>query len=282
MTVCVAGGVVAPELQLSRHTCSQFQGNHALLKSLVGAPRGGRIIPPSSFLMCVLIPCSCVLLSCVLLSCVLLPDVLPVGVTSTCPALPAASSRHLPSLLFVPFRPAPPGPAQPAVLPGTDLTWSSRRPAGICLPGQPPFRRYLTLLLILPLPAGICLPCSPCRSAGICSPAQRAVPPTPDLRIPPLRRYLPGQPPFRRYLTLLLILPLPAGICLPCSPCRSAGICSPAQRAVPPTPDLRIPPLHRYLPGQRSLPFQPVPDSPAPAAGSTWFLPLLHILHILH
>ena len=214
VTVCVAGGVVAPELQLSRHTCSQFQGNHALLKSLVGAPRGRRIIP-SSFLMCGLIPCSCVLL----------PDVLPVGVTSTCPALPAASSRHLPSLLFVPFRPAPPGPAQPAVPPGTDLTWSSCRPAGICPPGQPPFRRYLTLLLILPLPAGICLPCSPCRSAGICPPAPRSVPPAPDLRIPPLRRYLPGL---------------------------------------------------------RSLPFQPVPDSPASSAGSSWSFPLLHILHILH
>ena len=135
---------------------------------------------------------------------------------SACPALPAASSRHLPSLLFlplpagillsllfVPFRPAPPGPAQPAVPPGTDLTWSSRRPAGICPPGQPPFRRYLTLLLILPLPA---------------------------------------------------------------------GICSPAPRAVPPAPDLHIPPLRRYLPGQRSLPFQPVPDSPAPTAGFSWFL----------
>ena len=218
--MCVAGGVVAPELQLSRHTCSQFQGNHALLKSLVGAPRRRRIIP-FSFLMCVLIPCSCVLLSCVLL-----PDVLPVGVTSTCPALPAASSRHLPSLLFlplpagillsllfVPFRPAPPGPAQPAVPPGTDLTWSSRRPAGICPPGQPPFRRYLTLLLILPLPA---------------------------------------------------------------------GICSPAPRAVPPAPDLHIPPLRRYLPGQRSLPFQPVPDSPASSAGSSCFLPLLHILHLIN
>ena len=153
----------------------------------------------------------------ILCSCVLLPEVLPVGVTSTCPALPAASSRHLPSLLFVPFRPAPPGPAQPAVLPGTDLTWSSRRPAGICPPGQPPFRRYLTLLLILPLTAGICFPCSPCRSAGICSPAPRAVPAAPDLHIPPLRRYLPGQ---------------------------------------------------------RSLPFQPVPDSPAPAAGSSWSIPL--------
>ena len=116
------------------------------------------------------------------------------------PILPLPAGILL-SLLFVPFRPAPPGPAQPAVPPGTDLTWSSRRPAGICPPGQPPFRRYLTLLLILPLPAGICLPCSPCRSAGICSPAQRAVPPAPDLRIPPLRRYL----------TLLLPLPVPAG-----------------------------------------------------------------------
>ena len=152
-------------------------------------------------------------------SCIRLPTV---QLISTCPALPAASSRHLPSLLFVPFRPAPPGPAQPAVPPGTDLTWSSCRPAGICPTGQPPFRRYLTLLLILPLPAGIC------------------------------------------------------------SPCRSAGICSPAQRAVPPAPDLRILPLRRYLPGQRSLPFQPVPDSPASSAGSSWFLPFLHILHILH
>ena len=213
------------------------------------------------------------------------PDVLPVGVTSTCPALPAASIRHLPSLLFVPFRPAPPGPAQPAVLPGTDLTWSSRRPAGICPPGQPPFRRYLTLLLPAAssrhLPSLLFVPFRPAPPG----PAQPAVLPGTDLTWSsrrPAGICPPGQPPFRRYLTLLLILPLPAGICLPCSPCRSAGICSPAQRAVPPTPDLRIPPLRRYLPGQRSLPFQPVPASPAPAAGSTWFLPLLHILHILH
>ena len=73
---------------------------------------------------------------------------------TTLPALPAASSQHPPSLLFLPFRPAPTRPAQPAVPPGTDLTCSSRRPAGISPPAQLPFRRYLTLLLPLPFPAG--------------------------------------------------------------------------------------------------------------------------------
>ena len=52
------------------------------------------------------------------------------------------------------FQPASTFPALPAVPPGTDLTCSSRHPAGISPPAQPPFRRYLTLLLPLPFPAG--------------------------------------------------------------------------------------------------------------------------------
>ena len=127
VTVCVwQGAWLLLSCQLSRHTCSQFQGNHALLKSLVGAPRRGRIIPSW-----------CVLLH---------------------------ASVSLPSIWFLPA------------------------------------------LLSLPLPAGICLPCSPCRfQPASAFPALRAVPPCtsrtssagrstryrPDLVFPPSRRHLP-------------------------------------------------------------------------------------------
>ena len=169
--VCVAGGVAAPELQPGWHTCTQFQSNHSLFKSLVDAPHGRRIHPSSCSLMCVLwfevLPELAELPVLRVIHVRLHASLLAVQPTSTCPALPAVSSRPLPSLLFVPFRPAPPGPAQPAVPSGTDLTWSSRRPAVICPPGQPPFRRYLTLLLPLPVPAGPYLFHTSCNPRGI-------------------------------------------------------------------------------------------------------------------
>ena len=63
---------------------------------------------------------------------------------------------------------------------------------------------------------------------------------------------------FYRHLPYLLILPLPAGIYLPCSPCRSARHL-PDQLSLPfrrHLPDLLSPPFRRHLPSLLSLPLR--------------------------
>ena len=141
--MCVAGGVVAPEPLKSRHTCTQFQGNHALLKSLVGAPRRRRIIGCSScvfFLMCFVaslcdhLTCSARRSAGIYLPC---SPCRSAGIYLTCSSrrsagiyLTSSSRRHLPSLLIPPFR-----WHQPSLL-------------------IPPLRRHQPDLLILPFPAG--------------------------------------------------------------------------------------------------------------------------------
>ena len=153
LCVCVAGGVVAPEPLQSRHTCTQFQGNHALLKSLVGAPRRRRIIPSS----CVLLVLMCILLcpvaSCASIDIYLICSSCRFQPASTFPALPAAPPAST-LLLSLPFR--------------RHLTCASRRSAST-YPVSVPCRssQYLTLLLPLPVPAGPYLFYTSCDPRGI-------------------------------------------------------------------------------------------------------------------